>query len=430
MLRRQAFKYRIEPTGEQQRKLRQFAGMCRFVFNKGLAIQLAEQESSGKKQSGYAALCKLLATWRNSDDTPWLGDGSSSAQQQALKNLENGWNLHFKSLQKFKAGLIPASQIVEKPTFKRKGNSDSFRIPEAKQFKFDQTNSRIFLPKLGWLKYRNSREVLGTLKNVTVSQSAGQWYVSIQTEREVEVPLHASPLAAGIDLGVVRFATLWDGTRETVLEPINSFKRHQDRLAKAQRQMSRKTKFSNNWKRAKARVQLIHRQIANVRNDYLHKESHSISKSHALLCVEDLQVSNMSRSAAGTAESPGKNVKQKSGLNRSILDQGWGEFRRQLEYKLQWAGGDVLAVPAQNTSRQCPTCSHAHADNRQSQSLFVCVACGHTENADLVAAKNIRERGLNLLKGPVLARIACEVNGAVMPSAAGTHRSDEAAKAA
>jgi putative transposase len=112
------------------------------------------------------------------------------------------------------------------------------------------------------------------------------------------------------------------------------------------------------------------------------------------------------------------------------LDQGWGEFRRQLEYKAQWAGGDVLAVPAHNTSRQCPACNHSHADNRKSQSVFLCVACGHTENADLVAAKNIRERGLSLLKGPDMARIACEVNGAARPSAAGTHRSDEAAIAA
>ena len=269
--------------------------------------------------------------------------------------------------------------------------------------------------------------MLGIVKNVTVSQSAGQWCVSIQTEREVEISPHASPLAAGIDLGVVRFATLWDGQQETVLQPRGSFKRHQQRLAKAQRQMSHKTKFSNNWKRAKARVQRINRQIANARNDFLHKATHSLSKSHALLCVEDLQVGNMSRSAAGTAEKPGRNVRQKSGLNRSILDQGWGEFRRQLEYKAQWAGGDVVAVPAQNTSRQCPSCNHAHANNRQSQSVFLCVTCGHEENADLVAAKNIRERGLNLLKGPDRARIACEVNGATGPSAAGTCRSDSGA---
>ena len=415
MIRRQAFRYRIEPNGLQQRKLRQFAGMCRFVYNKALALQ-QENHADDAKFISYVPMAKRLTAWRNSDETPWLKDAPAHPLQHALKDLDRAYKNFFAKKAAF-------------PRFKKKGQGDSFRYPDAKQIKLDQMG-RIFLPKLGWLKYRNSRAVLGTLKNVTVSQSAGQWYVSIQTEREVDTPLHASPLAVGIDLGIVRFATLWDGVRETVLKPLNSFKRHQHRLAKAQRQMSHKTKFSSNWKRAKTRVQRIQRQIANTRIDYLHKASLSISQSHALLCVEDLQVSNMSRSAKGDAETPGKNVKQKSGLNRSILDQGWGEFRRQLECKAQWAGGDVLAVPAHNTSRQCPACSHTDKENRQTQSLFLCVACGHTENADLVAAKNILERGLNLLKGPDMARIACEVNGATGPSAARTHRSDEAAKAA
>jgi len=416
MTRRQAFKYRIEPTGEQQRKLRQFAGSCRFVFNKALALQQANREA-GEKFIGYVPMAKHLTAWRKGAETPWLKDAPVHPLQHALKDLDRAYSNFF-------------AKQADFPRFKKKGMGDSFRYPDPKQIKLDQGNARLFLPKLGWLRYRNSRQVLGTVKNVTVSLSAGRWFASIQTEREVETPLHASPLAVGIDLGIVRFATLWDGTQETVLPPLNSFKRHQQRLAKAQRQMSHKTKFSSNWKRAKTRVQRIQRQIANTRNDYLHKASHSISKSHALLCVEDLQVSNMSRSAKGSAAQPSRNIRQKSGLNRSILDQGWGEFRRQLDYKSAWTGGWLVAVPAQNTSRQCPVCGHVHADNRQTQALFLCTACGHCENADRVAAKNIRERGLNLLKGPDMARIACAVNGAVRPSAAGTHRSDDAAQAA
>lgn len=408
MQRLQAFKYELMPTGEQHRAMRRFSGSCRFVFNKALALQ-KERYELGEKKLGYAELCKQLVVWKALPDTDWLSEAHAQSLQQALKDLDRAYQNFF-------------AKRADFPRFKKKGQGYSFRYPQG--VKLDQPNSRLYLPKLGWLKYRNSRAVLGEVKNVTVSQAAGRWFVSIQTEREVETPLHASPLTAGIDLGIVRFATLWDGHAETVLQPLNSFKRHHPRLAKAQRQMSHKTKFSSNWKKAKTRVQRISRQIANARNDYLHKASHSISKSHALLCVEDLQVSNMSRSAQGTADKPGRNVRQKSGMNRSILDQGWGEFRRQLEYKAQWAGGDVLAVPAQNTSRQCPACGHTHADNRQSQSIFICVACGHTENADLVAAKNIRDRGLNLLKGPDMARIACEVNGATRPSAAGTHRSD------
>ncbi len=286
---------------------------------------------------------------------------------------------------------------------------------DPKQIKLDQANSRLFLPKLGWLRYRNSREVLGTVKNVTVSQSCGKWFVSIQTEREVEQPLPQGG-AIGIDMGIARFATLSDGTSYA---PLNSFKRHETALRKAQQTMSRKTKFSKNWKKAKARIQRIHSRIGNARRDYLHKATTTISKNHAMVCIEDLQIRNMSKSAAGTADAPGRNVRAKSGLNKSILDQGWFEFRRQLDYKLAWNGGYLIAVLPQNTSRTCPCCGHVSADNRQTQARFACVECGFEENADVVGAINVLRAGH--------ARFACEVSGAVMPPAAGTLRSDSGA---
>ncbi len=402
MLRRQAYKFRIEPTGEQQRKLRQFAGACRFVFNQALALQQANREAGGKF-IGYVAMARQLTAWRNSTETVWLKEAPVHPLQHALKDLDRAYQNFFEKRADF-------------PRFKRKGQRDSFRFPDSKQFKLDQGNSRIFLPKLGWLRYRNSRQVLGTLKNVTVSLSAGHWYVSIQTEREVAVPLHAAPLAVGIDLGVVRFATLSDGT---VYAPLNSFKRHETALRKAQQAMSRKVKFSANWKKAKARVQRLHARIGNARRDYLHKTSTAISQNHAMVCIEDLQVRNMSKSAAGTTEQPGRNVRAKSGLNKAILDQGWFEFRRQLDYKLAWRGGWLVTVPPQNTSRTCPCCGHVSADNRKTQAKFECVECGFEENADVVGAINVLRAGH--------ARFACEVSGAVMPPAAGTHRSDSGA---
>lgn len=206
--------------------------------------------------------------------------------------------------------------------------------------------------------------------------------------------------AVGIDVGIVRFATLWDGHVEQVIAPLNSFRRHENRLSLAQQKMSRKVKFSNNWKRARARVQKIQYQIANVRNDFFHQTSDITSKNPAMIVVEDLKVKNMSHSASGTLEEPGRNVAAKFGLNKAILDQGWGEFRRQLTYKSDWKGSWLVAVPPANTSRECPACGHIDADNRKAQSLFLCVACGHTENADLLASKNIRERGLKLAQRP------------------------------
>ena len=392
MKRVQAYKFKIDPDGDQQRKLRQFAGMVRFVFNKALALQ-QENRDAGGKYIQYVPMAKLLTDWRNGQETPWLKDAPVHPLQHALKHLDRAYKNFFEKRASF-------------PVFKKRGRNDSFRFPDGKQIKLDQVDERICLPKLGWINYRKSQKVKGLIKNCTVSFKAGHWYVSIQTERTVAQVRHPAATAVGIDAGVVRFSTLWDGQAEQVIEPINSFKKHEDRLVKAQRQMSRKVKFSSNWKRAKLRVQKIQHQIANVRNDFLHKTSHSISKNHALLCVEDLRIGNMSRSASGTLEDPGKNVAAKSGLNKAILDQGWGEFGRQLDYKSAWKGGWLVAVPPANTSRECPVCGHTCADNRKSQSVFLCVACGHTENADLVASKNIRERGLNLFEGQGNGRIA------------------------
>ena len=380
--------------------MRRFAGSCRFVFNKALTLQ-KERYEQGEKKLGYVGLCKLLTGWRNSPDTTWLADAPVHPLQQALKDLERAYINFFSK----RAGF---------PRFKKKNQSASFRYPDPKQIKLDRNNSRIFLPKLGWLRYRNSRDVIGTVRNVTVSQCCGKWYVSILTEREAPQPIPQGG-AVGIDMGIARFATISDGT---FYAPLNSFKRHASALRKAQQAMSHKTRSGKNWKKAKARIQKIHARISNARRDYLHKTSTAISQNHAMVCIEDLQVRNMSRSAAGSTENPGKNVRAKSGLNRSILDQGWFEFRRQLHYKLAWNGGWLVVVPPRNTSRTCPNCGHVSAHNRQSQARFECVECGFEENADVVGAINVLRAGH--------ARFACEVSGAVIPPAAGIHRSDSA----
>jgi putative transposase len=409
MQRLQAFRFELMPNGQQERQMRRFAGACRFIYNKALALQ-KERYERGEKKLGYAGLCKLLTEWRNSAETAWLAEAPIHPLQQKLKDLERAYSNFFAGRADF-------------PRFRKKGRSDSFRYPDPKQIKLDQSNSRIFLPKLGWLRYRNSRKVLGDLRNVTVSLSGGKWFVSIQTEREVEQAIPQGG-AVGIDMGIARFATLSDGT---FYAPLNSFKRHEERLRKAQQALSRKVKFSSNWKKAKARVQRIHARIANARRDFLHKTSTAISKNHAIVCIEDLQVRNMSQSAAGTVDAPGKNVRAKSSLNKSILDQGWYEFRRQLEYKLSWNGGRLIIVPPHNTSRTCPCCGHVSADNRPTQARFECVECGFEDNADVVGAINILSRGMKMLRDegrdttnalvgmqvdwlPVSARMACGSN--------------------
>jgi putative transposase len=376
MQRLQAFKYELRPNGEQQGQMRRFAGSCRFVFNKALALQKTTYESGGTYIS-YVAMAKHLTEWRNGKETPWLKEAPVHPLQHALKDLERSYKNFFAKRAMF-------------PRFKRKGHRESFRYPDSKQFTVDAAHSRIFLPKLGWIRYRNSRDILGEARNITVRESGGRWYASIQSAREVEPPVPTATTAIGIDVGIARFATLSDGSP---IAPLNSFKQHETRLARYQRAMGRKVKFSQNWHKAKRKVQTLHARIANARRDFLHKATTAISQNHAIVCIEDLQVRNMSKSAKGNAEAPGKGVRAKSGLNKSILDQGWFEFRRQLQYKLNWNGGILVAVPPHNTSRTCPACAHVAAENRPSQAKFECVKCGYEQNADVVGAMNVLARG-------------------------------------
>ena len=375
MKRLQAYKFELMPNGEQIRAMRRFAGSCRFVYNKALAWQNEQYQADNSFKFSYTKLANLLPTWKNDTDTLWLSESPSQTLQQALKNLESSFRNFF-------------AKRTDFPKFKKRGQSDSFRYPQG--FKVEQGNSRLFLPKLGWVRYRNSRTMQGVAKNITISQSGGKWYASIQTELEVETPLHSSTTAVGIDVGVTKFATLSTGE---IFEPKNSFRNKAQRLARYQRAMSRKKKFSNNWHKAKRKINKLHTTIANIRRDYLHKTSTAISKNHAMIVIEDLQIRNMSKSSKGTSEKHGKNVKAKSGLNKAILDQGWFEFRRQLEYKQSWRGGFVVAIPPQYTSQRCSCCGYVSRNNRQTQAKFECVECGHSENADINAARNILAAG-------------------------------------
>lgn len=191
---------------------------------------------------------------------------------------------------------------------------------------------------------------MGTVKSCTLGRDSGHWHISFQMEIEVaESPRHPATSTVGLDMGVAHFAVDSNGTSYAGR---NSFRQLEQRIAAAQRRLKRK--FSQNWKKQKARITRLHQKAANVRRDTLHKLSTAISNNHAMVAVEELRVRNMSASAKGTLAAQGKQVKQKAGLNKAILDQGWFEFRRQLSYKQTWRGGLLIAVPAHHTSQTCP----------------------------------------------------------------------------
>lgn len=363
MIVRKAFKFELMPNGEQIRKMKQFSGCSRFVYNRALAYQNEQYEKDKTFKFSYVKLTNLLPKWKL--ELTWLKDCHSQVLQQSLKDLERAFKNFFTKRSDF-------------PKFKRKSPKDKFRFPQG--CKLEQHNDRIYLPKICWVRYRNSRKVIGEIKNVTVSQKCGKWFVSIQTEFEVETSIPNAG-EVGIDMGIVRLATLSNGE---YFEPINAFKTYRGKLAKLQRKFKNKTKFSKNWQKLNSKIAKLYHRIANIRKDYLHKISSTIIKNHAIVYIEDLQVKDMSSSRI-------------SNLNRAIMDQSWYEFRRQLDYKLLWNGGYLIPVPPKNTSRCCPACGHTSKDNRQTQANFECVECGYTENADLVGAINILKRGQEIL---------------------------------
>lgn len=320
--------------------------------------------------------------WKSSEEYEFLREAPAHLLQQKMKDLDKAFMDAFDKNQ-------PNKRIPKK---RKKGVHDSFRFPEPKHIKLE--GNRVKLPKIGWVRFFKSQEILGTLKNATVSRRAGHWFISFQVELQVESKQPAETSAIGLDMGISFFAMPSEGKG---IRPRSSYRFYEKKLAKAQRDLSRKEKFSKNWHKAKAKVNKIHSKIANVRRDFLHWHSTRLSKNHAIIVVEDLKVANMSKSAKGTIQQPGNRVKAKSGLNKSILDQGWSMFRGMLKYKMDWQEKELILVPAQYTSQTCRACGHRDKANRPSQSRFCCVQCGHTENADRHAARNILAAGQAVL---------------------------------
>lgn len=371
-----AYRFQLRPRPAALAQLRRYAGGLRWVWNQALARQ-RERHAAGEKYAGYVDMAKWLTAWRNAPETCWLAEGPVHPQQQVLRRLDEAYRRFFAKTGGF-------------PSFKRRGDEPGIRFPDPKQFELDAVNGRIRLPKLGWVRMRQSQPVAGELRNVSLRQEGCRWFASIQVEDKETVPALGLAPTLGIDLGLAQFVATSDGV---TVAPLQALARQQARLKRYQRSVARKHKGSANRNKAVARLGNLHRRIARQRSDWLHKLTTELADQHPLIVLEDLKIKNMAASAAGTAQAPGKNVRAKAGLNRSILDAAWGEFARQLSYKVQWRGGQVILVNPAYTSRTCRICGYEAAENRKSQAIFACVTCGHTENADVHAAKNILAAG-------------------------------------
>jgi putative transposase len=372
--------YRLYPTADQARTMERTVGACRFIFNLAL-----EQRRDWWRQhlavTGrhicYAGQCKELTALRA--EVSWLSEISVHALQQALRDLDRAFTRYFTGVSRY-------------PSFRRKGESESYRLVDARYLVVQRTgksSGQIKLPKLGWVRLRGWRSLPGPIVNVTVRKTAGHWHAAVQCSIAAEAPSTHKPSAVGMDLGVVEFSALSDGS---AISSLHIGRKLSSKLRREQRSLSRKKRGSANWRKAAKRLARVHAHIAAARKDFLHKSSTAIAKNHGIVVVESLRVNGMTRSARGTASEPGRNVRQKAGLNRSILDQGWGRFRQMLEYKLADRGGRLIQVPPAYTSQTCSRCSHIDKRSRVSRSKFQCTQCGFSANADTNAAVNILRR--------------------------------------
>lgn len=375
MLIQRANKYCAEPTPYQAQAMGQWVGACRFVYN----IALEQRIDARRKgvRLDYNKQAKEITTCRAMAD--WLKFAPVHAVQYALQHLEDAFARFF-------------SGQNHHPTPRKKFKDDTFTLP-AEDVEFKRLNKHhgaIKLPKIGWVRFRGFRKLGGKLRSVTFRRKAGKWYVSAAWDRNIPDPPRIDAEPIGIDRGVAVFAATSVGE---LIDPVGAFDGIKDKLAKLQQKLARKVKFSSNWYKLKGKISRLRSHEANARKDFLHKETSKLAKSHGVYRLEKLRVKNMTASAKGTVEEPGKNVRAKAGLNRSILDQGWGVFATFLGYKLAERGGRTEFTPAPYTSLRCPVpaCGYIHADNRPTRDRFCCVACGFQEHADVVGAINVSQ---------------------------------------
>jgi len=357
--------YQLTPTTAQAANFAQTIGACRWVYNGCLTIWKQVFTTTGKSPT-FGMLGKWL-TW-NRAALPWLRALSVDAQQQAIRDLRDAYRRFFKGQNR-------------RPGFKsRRRARAAFRVPN-RVMGFERLSKnvgRIKLPKVGWVTLRWSRPLHGDIVNATVFREAGRWYVAIQTKKESVPPIPKTEGAfVGLDMGVTQTVTASDS--RTFQAPTPNLAKQR----KLQRSLSRKVTFSKNWYKALVRLQCHRQHETNRLKDFHHKTSTALVSESQAISLEDLKVVNM------TTRARGRGRRAKAGLNRSILAQGWGRFREMLEWKGAAAGCEVKRVDPAYTSQTCAECGVVAKASRKTQASFVCIACGHSDNADVNAARNI-----------------------------------------
>ena len=410
------YSFELKLNTNQRRFLSQTAGAVRFVWNHFLAEQKAIQESRNtiyhqnkeRIEQGLDPIpqqpllsfndcCKALTALKRAEGTQWLKQPIAQALQQTLRDQDRAIRESFKNGKGF-------------PRFKSRDHGDSFRLPQPKAQDIDEANARVFVPKLGYVRYRKSRDTAeGLVRQVTIKRDGTKWFVVITKLITNYQPLETLAGECGIDLGVAQTVTTSDGKVYQI--DTDRIKAIEKQIAQKQRALSHnyearcqltkcglaqafdKTKPSRKRRRLKAQIQKLYQKLRNIRKDFCQQTANAIARTVGMVYIEDLKIRNMTASAKGTIEEPGRRVKQKSGLNKAMLRFSPHQLVSSLEWALLKHGGYVTKVNPAYTSQTCPSCGHCEKENRPTQAKFECRQCGYTNNADVVGAINVLNRG-------------------------------------
>jgi putative transposase len=362
-------RYRMYPTPHQEELLVEQCGQARYVWNLGLEQRLMWRRWQGATPNYYEQSRQLTEA---RDASPWLAQGVATIQHQALRDLDQAWRNFF-------AGTH------SRPTWRKEGRGEGFRMVGRHALRVRQDSHRwssVLIPKVGWVRFRRSR-ALADWKSYRVTRDrAGRWHIAFAVIPE-PVPAPGTGEVVGVDRGVAVAVTMSDGT---MTSPVGLRVKEAERLLRLQRRLARARRGSGRRSKVKTQAARLRMRETDRRKDWIEKTSTDLARRFDLIRVEDLKVASMTRSARGTTAAPGRNVRQKAGLNRAILSKGWGQLVTRLEQK---APGRVEKVNPAYTSQTCNACKVVDSKSRTSQADFECTSCGHQDNADVNAACNI-----------------------------------------